>query len=689
MKRLIGLEKEALYFNNDMTPINIDYKDYKKNFTMDFANHQVEIVTDPLKSNKEVYNNLNRLVNDKRFKDYLIWPNSIPPLINNNVKNNKKGVKYRNYLLKKYGLDKMLISGIHFNYSNNLLSSEEEYFELLKKAYLYAPILMQFVSFTPYMNKPMNGLEKFGKNYGLKDSITLRSSFEYGYSNKVPLKLNYSSLKDYKQSIKDELKKGNLYSHAEIYNKVRLKNYKGSNYIELRFIDLNPYYSTGISKEVLTLIDVVLSYLSRQNKYTFKQKTVLTNIDKFCLKGLNHSLKYDINGKTDSLHNHTLKLFNNILKESYLTKEEILNIKTLLNDYRNKTLDIHKYKLELDNNNWSLEEFSYNYLYNRKQFIDPLPTKDLELSTKLLYKHAKDRGYKVNILSEKENILEIISNKQKQIVIQATKTNLDKYVDILLMNNKFMTKKILKEYKIKVPQGILISSSQDKRISNFFKKDIVIKPLDANFGLGIHILKNAKQKEVYECIKDAFKYASSVIIEEYIQGIEYRFLVIDNKVISIIQRNNASVVGNNKDTIKQLIKEKNNDYLRGSKYKKPLEKIIIDSNLKAVLKRENLTVNSIPALGQKVLLRDTSNVSQGGDSFEVSHLMDKKYKEVATNTVKALNVKISGVDIIIDPDTKKYAVIEANFNPALHMHAFPYKGIGKDAASNILDLLFK
>ena len=34
-----------------------------------------------------------------------------------------------------------------------------------------------------------------------------------------------------------------------------------------------------------------------------------------------------------------------------------------------------------------------------------------------------------------------------------------------------------------------------------------------------------------------------------------------------------------------------------------------------------------------------------------------------------------------------YSIIELNYNPALHIHSFPYKGIDRKPAAKVLDLL--
>ncbi len=45
--------------------------------------------------------------------------------------------------------------------------------------------------------------------------------------------------------------------------------------------------------------------------------------------------------------------------------------------------------------------------------------------------------------------------------------------------------------------------------------------------------------------------------------------------------------------------------------------------------------------------------------------------------------------MIIDFEKGEHAIIEANFNPALHMHMFPYMGRGHDVATKVLAALFK
>ena len=59
--------------------------------------------------------------------------------------------------------------------------------------------------------------------------------------------------------------------------------------------------------------------------------------------------------------------------------------------------------------------------------------------------------------------------------------------------------------------------------------------------------------------------------------------------------------------------------------------------------------------------------------------MPNSYKELAVQSAKAAGAVLCGVDMMIDSleeeatDTN-YSIIEINFNPAIHIHCYPYIG---------------
>lgn len=684
MKVNIGIEKECLVFDDDFNPVTIDVESLPPELTVDFANHQLEVVGNVYPDAHCNDRELNRILNHPYFVGKKVWPLSTPRQDNENVYYNLIDGDYRQYLAEKYGITKMLYSGIHFNYSNELLTTEADYFELMRKVYVFLPIIIQFTSFTPFDHHPQPGLTKIGENYGRENSISLRSSNQYGFTNKFPLNIDYTNLETFKKSHQQLVASGQIRDEREIYTKVRLKT-KPSNYIELRFVDLNPFYYAGISSAQLVLLEEFLGWLTTyQLRGHLDKPLIQENMERVSLNGLNRSEEYLIDGNSQSLEAHTNWLFTQLLANttSQINHKALLQ---LLADYQTQHLDLNIMLNQIRENNLTLQQFGEDNVHTPNVFTDIYPELKMELSTKLIIAEAKKRGYQVDILSEASNIIRVHNDARSEILIEGTRTNADTYANALVINNKQVTKQLLAEANIAVPKGVLLIN--DQQLTTSFSGKIVIKPLDTNYGLGISIVDATNEREVATALATARTYSNQIIVEEFIAGSEYRFLVIGDEVVSVLTRVNANVIGDGTHNIAELIDLKNQSSMRGTKYRRPLEKIQIDPDLIRVISKANLSLDTIPECGAQINLRETSNVSQGGDSYEVSRIIPRRYKDVALQAVNKLGVKICGVDIIIG-ENGDYGIIEANFNPAIHMHTYPYVGPSINVAAKLLDLLF-
>lgn len=321
--------------------------------------------------------------------------------------------------------------------------------------------------------------------------------------------------------------------------------------------------------------------------------------------------------------------------------------------------------------------------------------KELELSTQIIIYSALRRGVEVDVLDWDDNFIRLKKDDKVEYIKQGTKTSLDTYVAALIMENKEVTKIILKEHGINVPESMTVNSVDEaiKNYSNFLGKDIVIKPKSTNFGEGVTILKKLRSKQDYTlAIKQALNYDSSVMIEEFIPGKEYRFLVVGDEVAAILHRVPANVVGNGLLNIKDLVDEKNKNPMRGQGYVTPLEKIDLGTFEKDYLLSQDKNIKYIPKDGEIVYLRENSNLSTGGDSIDFTDDIIDDYKIIAVESSKAVGAKICGADIIISdvkakPNRNNYSIIELNFNPILHAHAYPDKGQNRHVENNVLDLL--
>lgn len=319
----------------------------------------------------------------------------------------------------------------------------------------------------------------------------------------------------------------------------------------------------------------------------------------------------------------------------------------------------------------------------------------LELSTQIVIREALRRGLQVEILDLSENFILIKKGHHTEYIKEGSKTALDSYMTFLIMEDKAITKLILERNDIRVPRGSKYGDPQEARkaYAEFNQYKMVIKPKKTNFGTGITFLERGSTATIYQsALNKAFSCDQSILIEEFIEGLEYRFLVIGDSVIGIIHRVPANVIGDGCASIRQLVMNKNSDSRRGKDYRSPLIKIELGAVEAEILTGQSLNFESIPDKGQQIFLRRNSNMSTGGDTLDYTSAIHEGYREIATRAAQAVDAKICGVDMIIKditsiPTKDNYAIIELNYNPILSIHNFPYKGKNRNVGKAILDLL--
>jgi glutamate--cysteine ligase/glutathione synthase len=319
----------------------------------------------------------------------------------------------------------------------------------------------------------------------------------------------------------------------------------------------------------------------------------------------------------------------------------------------------------------------------------------LELSTQILIKEALRRGIEVDILDRSDNFIRLTQGNKVEYIKQATKTSADTYISSLIMENKIVTKMVLHEHGIQVPADttFLTIEGAMMQYAQFAGQNVVIKPKSTNFGKGVVIFKPLDSEEDYRnAIEYAFQYDSSVMVEQFLLGKEYRFLVIGDETVAVLHRVPANVTGDDIHTIEQLVGEKNKSPLRGTGYVTPLERIKLGEIEKGFLQDQGRDISDIPHKGEIVYLRENSNITTGGDSLDFSDDVLDAYKAIALKATRAVGALICGADLMIQdihavPNPTNYGIIELNFNPALHIHNFPYQGLNRHVEQKVLDLL--
>lgn len=330
------------------------------------------------------------------------------------------------------------------------------------------------------------------------------------------------------------------------------------------------------------------------------------------------------------------------------------------------------------------------------QRLNPLDRiNDLELSTRLLIEQCFATGITVELLDRTNNFLRLSQGTVTQYVRQASKTGVDSYMTFLVMENKQVCKLILHEAGVRVPGGVQVSSAAE--VIQYYEilsaHSVVVKPTTTNFGIGIHFLRYPfSEGALVDLVQKGLRHDSSVLIEEWIPGNEYRFIVVDFAVEGVCQRIPANVVGDGVSSIAELVAKKNDDPRRGVGHTMPLEKIQLGEAELMMLQSQGLSQSSVPKLGKEIFLRQNSNISTGGDSIDRTDDVHPGYKEIANAAARAVASRITGLDMIIEdpsvpPSPDNHAVIEMNFNPVLYIHEQPFRGTGRPVTKAVLRAL--
>ncbi len=689
-------------------------KSEHKYITTDFSESQMELITPVFCNAKDLYDFSNTLYDISALAiedDELLWPYSMPCYIESEEdireaifgddEYGKKAYNYRLYLTEKYGKKKQTISGIHFNFSlcNKVidklgqegLSKNDIYLKIIRNYRKYKFLTVALLGASPISDKSFLDKEKM---------VSIRNS-SHGYRNLVKLNIDYNSVDGFIKSVNKHKEDGLICDEREIYETIRIKT-KSKNlledlktdeirYVEIRNIDINPYEKGGISIEQIEMLKYIIFYCLIKEESAFTVDGEMLN--DFVAE------TYDFDTKIPFMDKTINELLKEILTDMLVTFEKTnTNVDTLkkyLSDvsnnrylYKNVAEDIERLGYCGFLNKFAIEyrQDAFNNRFKLYGF------EDMELSTQILMKESIKNNVEVEVVDIFDNFIKLKSGGKSEYIKQATKTSLDNYSVVCAMENKVVTKKILDENGIKVPKGKdFLDANKAYDYAKELGGSFVIKPKSTNFGLGINIFKEqADLEEVKKAIEIAFSHDKTIIIEEFISGNEYRFLVIGDETVGVLNRVPANVTGDGVHTIEELVFEKNKDSLRGKGYKTPLEKIVIDDNVVIFLKSQNLDKDYVPKLDETIYLRHNSNISTGGDSIDLTDVVDKRFKDIAVEASKAIGAKICGVDIIIDDYTNSesnYSIIELNFNPAIHIHTYPYKGSERNIARSILKLL--
>lgn len=269
----------------------------------------------------------------------------------------------------------------------------------------------------------------------------------------------------------------------------------------------------------------------------------------------------------------------------------------------------------------------------------------------------------IDTLCDEKNIM------QKKIsygwIRQLIKNNISKHIigyqfDLNTANSykiagdKFATYEVLKTNNIPTIEHRMIFNPKTR--SNYYenkfikeakelliknKNKLVIKANNSCQGKDVYFCST--EEEIEQCIKKLFEQPNDTLSAcPYLDiDYEYRAIYLCGELLYVYKKKKPYVVGNGKNTIKELIQEKFLEY--------------------SIDICKELDLNEVPEFGKEVIVSWKHNLTGGAEPIVIDENDDyiNEVKKIAIAAGKAVNIEFASIDIAITKD-KKVLVMEVN-----------------------------
>ncbi|MCK9502571.1 MAG: ATP-grasp domain-containing protein [Porticoccaceae bacterium] len=264
----------------------------------------------------------------------------------------------------------------------------------------------------------------------------------------------------------------------------------------------------------------------------------------------------------------------------------------------------------------------------------------------------------------------IFGQGEKARIFQGAASDRDSAFGTALQQNKMETCQLLSLAGFPVPRQQLVKDRERAQAAaRAIGFPVVVKPLDAGQGRGItaNIVNNSELSHGFALARPYSQLG--VIVESHILGLDHRITICDGKLLNVLCREPAQVVGDGRRTIRELIDRENADRDPELKRQGFLKSICVDENLTKTLESSALTLDAIPEVGRKVALRTNANVSTGGTFRDVTNNTHPDNVQMALDITRLLRVDTLGVDFITRDIGRSWrdegTIIEINTSPGL------------------------
>lgn len=260
----------------------------------------------------------------------------------------------------------------------------------------------------------------------------------------------------------------------------------------------------------------------------------------------------------------------------------------------------------------------------------------------------------------------------------------DSYAANSVTDRRVLLRKLLKHAGINVPKARIVKSlNAAKRARKVFGGTLSLWSADTA-GKSINIGKVSTERRLERELEKCFEVRSSVLTEEHIEGSVYRVMVVGDKVVAALSRRPATIIGDGKSTIQELIEAKNQARDFNPCYRsKPIR---FGRNTESNMQERGLTIESVLPEGDTFEVRSSLSLAAGAEFVDATDNLTPALEEIAIQAVASIpGLEVASVDVVIsskDNDAVPY-VLDVSCDPNIAVYHFPGEGKQRNIAQQI------
>jgi GNAT-family acetyltransferase (TIGR03103 family) len=310
----------------------------------------------------------------------------------------------------------------------------------------------------------------------------------------------------------------------------------------------------------------------------------------------------------------------------------------------------------------------------------PPGMEDLNPYARIIAEEALERGIRVEVTDAEFGEMRLSVGGRSVL----TRESLSEFTTAVAMSrcdDKRVTRRIMEAAGVRVARGVVAREDDLEAATALLAEvgEVVVKPARGEQGKGITV--GVSDREGLErAIRLALHHCPDVLVEELVDGEDLRVVVIDHCVVAAAVRRPAEVVGDGRNSVRDLVRatSRRRERATGGESRIPL-----DDTTAEVVSAAGHELDDVIPEGERLQVRRTANLHTGGTIVDVTDRLHPAIAEAAVRASRAIGIPVTGLDFLVaDVEGPEHVFIEANERPGLANHE------PRPTVERFVDLLF-